>query len=122
MRVGIVIAAYNAASWIGDAIASVIAQTYRDWILVVVDDGSADGTADVVGGFADPRIRLVRQANAGVSAARNRGGAAPGAARGGPGPAVPRRRRLAGARRAGPPRCRAGGVARRGCGYRRTRI
>ena len=76
MRVGIVIAAYNAASWIGDAIASVIAQTHRDWILVVVDDGSADGTADVVGGFADPRIRLVRQANAGVSAARNRGVAA----------------------------------------------
>jgi Glycosyl transferase family 2 len=73
MRIGIVVPAYNAACWIGDAVASVIAQTHRDWTLVVVDDGSTDGTAEVVGGFADRRIRLVRQANAGVSAARNRG-------------------------------------------------
>jgi glycosyltransferase involved in cell wall biosynthesis len=73
MRIGIVVPAYNAAPWIGDAIASVIGQTHRDWTLVVVDDGSTDGTAHVVAGFGDPRIRLVRQANAGVSAARNRG-------------------------------------------------
>ncbi len=45
MRIGIVVPAYNAAPWIGDAIASVIAQTHRDWMLVVVDDGSTDGTA-----------------------------------------------------------------------------
>jgi GT2 family glycosyltransferase len=73
MRIGIVVPAYNAAPWIGDAIASVIVQTHRDWTLVVVDDGSTDGTAQVVEGYADPRIRVVRQANAGVSAARNRG-------------------------------------------------
>ena len=73
MRIGIVIPAYNAARWIGDAITSVIAQTHRDWSLVVVDDGSTDGTGHVVAGFADRRIRLVRQSNAGVSAARNRG-------------------------------------------------
>ena len=73
MRIGVVVPAYNAARWIGEAIASVLAQTYRDWRLVVVDDGSTDGTADVVVGFADERITLIRQANAGVSAARNRG-------------------------------------------------
>jgi glycosyltransferase involved in cell wall biosynthesis len=73
MRIGVVIPAYNAAPWIGDAIASVLAQTHGNWTLVVVDDGSTDATADVVGCFADARIRLVRQANAGVSAARNRG-------------------------------------------------
>ena len=73
MRIGIVVPAYNAARWIGDAIASVIAQTLADWRMVVVDDGSTDATCDVVGGFADARVRLVRQANAGVSAARNRG-------------------------------------------------
>jgi glycosyltransferase involved in cell wall biosynthesis len=73
MRIGIVVPAYNAAPWIGGAVASVIAQTHRDWMLVVVDDGSTDGTAGIVEGFADARVRLVRQANAGVSAARNRG-------------------------------------------------
>src|SRR4051812_41080187 len=73
MRIRVVVPAYNAAPWIGDAIASVIAQTHRDWTLLAVDDGSTDGTAGVVEGFADRRIRLVRQANGGVSAARNRG-------------------------------------------------
>ena len=68
-----VIPAYNAAGWIGDAIASVIAQAHRDWSLIVVDDGSTDGTGEVVAGFADHRIRMVRHPNAGVSAARNRG-------------------------------------------------
>jgi hypothetical protein len=73
MRIGIVVPAYNAAPWIGGAVASVIAQTHRDWMLVVVDDGSTDGTAGIVEGFADARVRLVRQANSGVSAARNCG-------------------------------------------------
>lgn len=76
MRIGIVVPAFDAAPWIGDAIASVIAQSHRDWVLVVVDDGSTDATASVAAGFADPRIDLVRQVNAGVSAARNRGVAA----------------------------------------------
>jgi glycosyltransferase involved in cell wall biosynthesis len=76
MRIGIVVPAFNAAPWIGDAIASVIAQTHRDWTLVVVDDGSVDTTVNVVARFDDPRIRVIRQANAGVSAARNRGIAA----------------------------------------------
>jgi GT2 family glycosyltransferase len=73
VHIGIVIPAYNAARWIGDAIGSVTAQTHRDWSMVVVDDGSTDGTGGVVAGLADHRIRLVRQPNAGVSAARNRG-------------------------------------------------
>jgi glycosyltransferase involved in cell wall biosynthesis len=73
MRIGIVIPAHNAAPWIGDAVASVLAQTHGDWTLAVVDDGSTDATADVVAGFADPRVGLIRQPNAGVSAARNRG-------------------------------------------------
>jgi glycosyltransferase involved in cell wall biosynthesis len=73
VRIGVVIPAYNAAAWIGDAIASVLAQSHRDWVLVVVDDGSTDGTAVVVARFTDPRIRLVQRPNAGVSSARNRG-------------------------------------------------
>jgi glycosyltransferase involved in cell wall biosynthesis len=73
VRVGVVVPAYNAAPWIGGAIASVLAQTHEDWTLVVVDDGSTDGTSEVVTGFSDPRIRLIRQVNAGVSSARNCG-------------------------------------------------
>ncbi len=76
VHIGVVIPAFDAAAWIGDAVASVLAQTHRDWSLVVVDDGSTDATADVVSGFADQRIRLIRQDNGGVSAARNRGFAA----------------------------------------------
>jgi hypothetical protein len=72
MRIGIVTPAFNVAPWIGDAIRSVLAQSHADWRMVVVDDGSRDATADVVAGFTDPRLRLIRQDNAGVSAARNR--------------------------------------------------
>src|SRR5689334_16705072 len=73
MHIGVVVPAYNAAAWVGDAIASVLAQTHGDWSLVVVDDGSTDATIAAMARFNDPRIRLVRQLNAGVSAARNRG-------------------------------------------------
>jgi glycosyltransferase involved in cell wall biosynthesis len=73
VRIGVVVPAYNAAPWIGDAVASVLAQTHRDWVLVVVDDGSTDATGDVLARFRDRRMRLIRQANAGVSAARNSG-------------------------------------------------
>ncbi len=73
MRVGVIVPAYNAAPWIADAIRSVLAQSHPDWRLVVVDDGSTDATSQIIASFTDPRIAWVRQANAGVSAARNRG-------------------------------------------------
>ncbi|MEJ0015064.1 MAG: glycosyltransferase family A protein [Acetobacteraceae bacterium] len=73
MDIQLVIPAWNAARWVGDAIASVLAQTHAAWRLLVVDDGSTDKTADVVARFADRRISLIRQPNAGVSAARNAG-------------------------------------------------
>ncbi len=73
MRIAIVTPAFDVAAFIGDAIGSVIAQSHKDWVMVVVDDGSRDGTAQVVARFDDPRLSLIRQDNAGVSAARNRG-------------------------------------------------
>lgn len=73
MHIGIVVPAYNAAQWIEDCLRSVLAQTHRNWAAVVVDDGSTDATGARVAAFRDPRLRLVRQDNAGVSAARNRG-------------------------------------------------
>lgn len=73
LRIAVITPAYNAAAFIGDTIRSVLGQTHDDWRMVVVDDGSGDGTGAAAAGFADPRIRLIRQRNAGVSAARNRG-------------------------------------------------
>jgi glycosyltransferase involved in cell wall biosynthesis len=76
VRIAVVTPAHNVAAYIGATVASVIAQSHPDWAMFVVDDGSTDRTAEIVAGFADPRIRLLRQTNQGVSAARNRGLAA----------------------------------------------
>lgn len=73
MKISIVIPLYNKEDFIGRALASVIAQTYGDWECIIVDDGSSDRSLDVVSGFQDQRIKIVRQQNAGPSAARNRG-------------------------------------------------
>jgi glycosyltransferase involved in cell wall biosynthesis len=71
-RVAIAIPAYNAANTVTAAVQSVLQQSYRDFTLTVVDDGSTDGTAVAVEAFGD-RVRLVRVPNGGVSAARNSG-------------------------------------------------
>jgi GT2 family glycosyltransferase len=72
-RFSVVIPAYNTADTLGEAINSVLAQTRQDFEIVVVDDGSSDNTAAIAEGFADQRVHVYRQENAGPSAARNRG-------------------------------------------------
>ena len=67
---------YNKAPYVGKAVESVVGQTYGEWELVVVDDGSTDGSGDTVKAFTDNRIHLMRQENAGVGMARNNGVAA----------------------------------------------
>ncbi len=71
--VSVIMPAYNVEPYIGDAIRSALAQTYSDFELIVVDDGSKDGTAEVVKALArqDSRIQLVQQANRGLAGARN---------------------------------------------------
>ena len=70
--IAIIMPCYNCAAHLATSIGSVLAQTYTDWELIVVDDGSTDTSAAQIAAFDDPRIHLIRQANAGVSAARNR--------------------------------------------------
>jgi len=73
--VSIIMPAYNAEKYIADSIKSVLAQTYSNWELIVVDDGSTDGTAAVVQEFAgrDNRIRYIFQENGRLGKARNTG-------------------------------------------------
>jgi glycosyltransferase involved in cell wall biosynthesis len=73
--VTVIIPAYNAASTINATLTSVRAQTYRNLEVLVIDDGSDDDTAAIVGKHAveDCRVRLITQQNLGVAAARNRG-------------------------------------------------
>lgn len=72
-RFSIVVPVHDGAPWIGEAIASVRRQTRPDWELIVVDDGSSDATAELVARETEPRLRLLRQDNAGQLAARRRG-------------------------------------------------
>jgi glycosyltransferase involved in cell wall biosynthesis len=68
--VSVMIGAYNAAPYLGEAIESVFAQEYEPIELIVVDDGSTDGTAEVARSFG--RVRVISQENGGNGAARNR--------------------------------------------------
>lgn len=75
-RVSVVLPVYNRADYVAEAIASVYAQTLPPEELVVVDDGSTDASVEVVERCARPGLRILRQPNRGIGAARNRGVAA----------------------------------------------
>ncbi len=71
--VSVVMPAFNVAPYIGAAIASVLAQTFQDWELIVVNDGSTDDTVEAAQAWvdSDSRIRIYHRENGGISAARN---------------------------------------------------
>ena len=71
--VSVLIPAYNAERWIADTIQSVTTQTWADKELIIVDDGSTDQTLSLARSFESARVKVVTQANAGASAARNKG-------------------------------------------------
>lgn len=72
-RVSVVMSVYNGERWLGAAVESVLGQTLADLELLVIDDGSTDSTAEILGGYRDPRLRVVRQPRAGLTASLNRG-------------------------------------------------
>ncbi|GAB3693465.1 glycosyltransferase family 2 protein [Spirosoma flavus] len=69
----IVIPLYNKAAYVGKAIESVLKQTFQNFELIIVDDGSADNSLYEVNKYTDPRLKVIRQLNAGVSSTRNKG-------------------------------------------------
>ena len=71
-RVSVIIPTYNRADLIGETVESVLSQTFDDFEIIIVDDGSTDSTREVVRGFDGP-IKYIYQENQGVSCARNRG-------------------------------------------------
>ncbi len=75
MKLSIIIPVYNVRQWLEETVKSVLNQTFRDFELILIDDGSTDGSGGVCDTFAsaDCRVRVIHQDNAGVSAARNAG-------------------------------------------------
>jgi glycosyltransferase involved in cell wall biosynthesis len=72
MEVSVIIPTYNSARYLADAVDSVLAQTFKDFEVLVIDDGSTDETESLMRRYAPP-VRYIRQANQGVAAARNLG-------------------------------------------------
>src|SRR5687767_3103747 len=69
----IIVPTHNRASLIHTPIESVLRQTFSDWELIMVDDGSTDNTKQVIASYTDPRIRYIHQQDLERSAARNNG-------------------------------------------------
>jgi glycosyltransferase involved in cell wall biosynthesis len=72
--VSVVVTAYNVRPFIAETLRSVISQPYSNFEVIVIDDGSTDGTAEILESWSsEPRVRIIRQANKGSSSARNAG-------------------------------------------------
>lgn len=72
-RLSVLMAAYNAMPYLPAAVESILAQTYRDFEFVIVNDGSTDNSPAYLDTLDDPRVRVIHQANAGLAAALNTG-------------------------------------------------
>ena len=73
-KVSVIMACYNASPFIGQAIDSVLAQTFTDWELIIINDASTDNSLEVISTYTDPRIKLLQlNVNLGPGGARNKG-------------------------------------------------
>jgi glycosyltransferase involved in cell wall biosynthesis len=73
IKVTVLMPCYNAGGYIAEAIGSVLTQTFRDFELLIINDGSSDNSADIIRSFNDERIILIEQEQQGIAAALNKG-------------------------------------------------
>ena len=71
--ISVVIPLYNKEKQIAKTLQAVLDQTYKNYEIIIVNDGSTDGSVSIVKSFSDSRIQLINQENGGVGCARNRG-------------------------------------------------
>ena len=71
--VTVLMSVYNGARYLGEAIDSILGQTYRDFEFLIIDDGSTDGSVDVINSYPDPRILLQRHLNRGLAESLRQG-------------------------------------------------
>jgi glycosyltransferase involved in cell wall biosynthesis len=71
-RVSVVMSVFNGERFLRQALDSILAQTFTDFEFIVVDDGSTDGTGEILKGYADPRLRIITQENIGLIGSLNR--------------------------------------------------
>jgi glycosyltransferase involved in cell wall biosynthesis len=71
--VSVVMSVYNSELYLAHALESILSQTFTDFELIVIDDGSTDGSAEILHSTSDPRLRVVEQNNAGLTRSLNRG-------------------------------------------------
>ncbi len=72
-RVSIIMPVYNVEAFVGEAVKSVLDQTFADFELLIIDDGGTDASIEICSRFDDPRIRIISQSNRGLAGARNTG-------------------------------------------------
>jgi GT2 family glycosyltransferase len=72
-RISVILPVFNAARFLGDSIRSVLDQTFLDFELIIINDGSTDASADIISRFSDPRIISLSQPNMGLAATLNKG-------------------------------------------------
>jgi glycosyltransferase involved in cell wall biosynthesis len=73
VKVSVIVPVFDVEKYIALTVKSVLAQTYSDFELLIIDDASPDNSFDICRSFIDPRIKIIRQSNAGVGSARNTG-------------------------------------------------
>jgi teichuronic acid biosynthesis glycosyltransferase TuaG len=71
--VTVIMPVFNAANYVAEAIGSILNQTYTNWELIIINDGSTDSSEEIIMQYSDRRVKYIRQLNAGVSRARNKG-------------------------------------------------